>query len=141
MISRVSMSLICHATEDPKKVERALLNLIPDGLRGSISISYSIAKGHHGNEIMLASIEESERAPEIVDYILKLLPPADLLRIRDDLNRFYDSRSTLFLRLDKQRAYGGMLRLSEGDDIIRVKISLLMRKGGTEEVLRALNLV
>ncbi|MBC7120692.1 MAG: hypothetical protein H5T33_03820 [Candidatus Methanosuratus sp.] len=130
MISKVSMSLICHATEDPRKVEQALLNLLPEGMRGSAQIKYTIARGHHGNEIRVASLEEEgTRAKDAVDYMTKLLPPGDLLRLRDEIDRFFDSRSALFIRFEKQKAYAGSLRLSESDDIIRVKISLQLRKG------------
>ncbi|MDI9644220.1 MAG: RNA-binding domain-containing protein [Candidatus Verstraetearchaeota archaeon] len=141
MISKVSISLICHATEDPKKVEWALLNSIPEGLRGVVKINATLAKGHHGNEIRLISLdEESPAAGEIVNHIMNLLPVGDRIRIRDELDRFYDSRSTVFLRLDKQKAFGGQLRLSEGDDIMRVKISLDLTKGNIAELLQLLDL-
>ncbi len=141
MISKVSISLICHATEDQSKVERALLNLLPEGIRGSAQVKYAVARGHHGNEIMIASLEEEgQTAKDVVDYITKLLPPGDLLRLRDELNRYFDSRSTFFMRLDKQKAYSGMLRLSDSDDIIRVKISVQLRKGEQSKLLHDLNL-
>ncbi|MCQ8891771.1 MAG: hypothetical protein NQU41_00120 [Candidatus Methanosuratincola sp.] len=141
MISKVSMSLICHATEDQKKVEQALLNLLPEAIRGSAAVKYTLAKGHHGNEIRIASLEEEgSAAKDVVDYITKLLPPGDILRLRDEMDRYFDSRSTFFLRLDKQKAFSGSLRLSDSDDVIRVKISVQLRKGEESKILRFLNL-
>lgn len=141
MISKVSMSLICHATEDQSKVEQALLNLLPEGIRSSAQVNYTLAKGHHGNEIRIASlVEEGSAAKDVVDYITKLLPPGDLLRLRDEMDRYFDSRSTFFLRLDKQKAFTGSLRLSESDDIIRVKISVQLRKGEQSKLFQLLNL-
>ncbi|MEJ5292340.1 MAG: RNA-binding domain-containing protein [Candidatus Methanosuratincola sp.] len=141
MISKVSISLIFHATEDQSRVEQALLNLLPEGMRGSAQVKYAVAKGHHGNEIRVASLEEEgSAAKSVVDYITKLLPPGDLLRLRDEVDRYFDSRSTFFMRLDKQKAFSGQLRLSESDDIIRVKISVQLHKGDHSKLFQILNL-
>lgn len=141
MISRVCISLICHATEDPGKVQRVLMNLVPDGAMGAVKTDSSLAKGHHGNEIRIFSlVGEGQAAGEIVSHIMELIPTGDRLRIRDELDRFYDSRSTVFFRFDKQKAFCGQLRLSDGDDIVRVKISFSLRRGDVAEILHLLNL-
>lgn len=141
MISKVSISLICHATEDQYKVEQALLNLLPETIRKSAVVKYTLAKGHHGNEIRIASLEEQgQAAKDVVGYLTKLLPPGDLLRLRDEMDRYFDSRSTFFFRLDKQKALSGSLRLSDSDDVIRVKISFQLRKGEESKLFKFLNL-
>jgi len=71
---------------------------------------------------------------------MRLIPVADRLRIRDQLDLFYDGRSTLFLRLDKQNAFLREARLSSGDDVIRVKISFIGKRGDRGEVLKVFGL-
>ncbi|MBC7113710.1 MAG: hypothetical protein H5T34_06860 [Candidatus Methanomethyliales bacterium] len=125
MISSLSLSTITHATEDPEKVKAALLNLLPKDLRTSITINQTSAKGHHGNPIILLNFEISdpESAKEVFSHILRSLPHTELSQIHDQLNLFYDGKSALFLRIDKQSAYLGSLRLSPSDDVIKLRVN------------------
>ncbi|MGA2574193.1 MAG: RNA-binding domain-containing protein [Candidatus Methanomethylicaceae archaeon] len=142
MITAISFSTIAHSTEDISKVETAILNLLPDSMRRSQTVSAQEVVGHHGNPIWLVAlgVREKASAGEISEYIMRLIPVADRLRIRDQLDLFYDGRSTLFLRLDKQNAFLREARLSSGDDVIRVKISFIGKRGDRGEVLKVFGL-
>jgi len=129
LIAGVSLSTIAHSTEDVSKVKRALSSLLPEAERVSVSIEASVAKGHYGNEITVLSLEaRRDAAKDVVDHILRLLPVGDRIRIRDRIDLYYDGHSALFLRLDKQSTFLGTPRISERDDVIRVKVSVLSRE-------------
>jgi hypothetical protein len=142
MITGISFSTIAHATEDLSKVNSALLNLVPESVRSACQINAVEAKGHHGNPIIVLTLEvrDKNRAKEIVDYIVRLLPVGDRIRIRDQIDLYYDGRSTLFLRVDKQTSFLRAPRLSLSDDVIRIKISLMERKGDVASVLKIFDL-
>ena len=142
MISSICLSTIAHSTEDISKVKGAILNLLPLSLRNYRTISEQEAQGHHGNSIWLLTLDLREKKPaaEISDYLLRSLPVADRLHLRDQLDLYFDGRSAIFLRLDKQSAFLGSLRLSNGDDVIRVKIGFLGTRGERSEVLRLFGL-
>lgn len=142
MISRISYSTIAHSTEDPQKVGRALLNLLPESMRPTHEPSTAEATGHHGNRIRLLSVEVRGRseATASFEYLLRLLPVADRLLLRDQIGLYWDGRSTVFLRLDKQACFLAQPRLSTGDDVIRVKVSLLGGRHDAASVLDAFEL-
>ena len=100
------------------------------------------AKGHHGNEITLLTLEirDKEQAQSVVGYLIRSLPVGDRLRIRDRIHMFFDGRSTIFLRVDKQQAFINTVRLSDSDDIIKIKISILSWKADITSVLKMFDL-
>jgi RNA binding exosome subunit len=142
MINGISLSTIAHATEDSAKVKDAILNLVPEPLRGICQVNSVSAKGHYGNPITVLTLEirDKQRAKEIVDYTIRLLPIGDRIRIKDQINIYYDGRSTLFLRVDKQTAFLGTPRLSLSDDVIHIKISVIERKGDLTSILKIFDL-
>ena len=142
-ISGISHSTIAHSTEDTLKVGRALLYLLPESMRSVRQPSIAEATGHHGNLIRVLSLEIRWKAEptEAFEYLLRLLPMADRLMIRDQIMTYWDGRSTVFLRLDKQSCYAGQPRLSNSDDVVRVKISLLGGKHDVASVLDAFELI
>jgi len=77
---------------------------------------------------------------EIADYILRLIPVGDKMKIRDQMDIYYDGRSSIFLRIDKQGAFLRSPRLSTSDDVIRVKISSQGGKGNLSTMLRLFDL-
>jgi hypothetical protein len=142
MITGVSLSTIAHSTEDVSKVRDAISNLVPETVRGVVRINATEAKGHHGNPITVLSIDTrgKEGAREITEHIMRLLPLGDKIRIKDQIDLYYDGRSAFFLRLDKQSAFLGSPRISTSDDVIRIKINFISRRNDLAAVLRLLGL-
>jgi RNA binding exosome subunit len=142
-VSGISYSTIAHSTEDTLKVGRALLSLLPESMRSAQQPSIAEATGHHGNPISILSLEIRGKAEptEAFEYLLRLLPVADRLMIRDQIMTYWDGKSTVFLRLGKQSCYAGQPRLSNSDDVVRVKISLLGGKHNAASVLDAFELI
>jgi RNA binding exosome subunit len=122
------VSAFCHATEDLEKVKVALTNVLPEEIRAELedSLSVSMLEGHYGNPIFVlkVKIEKPELAEALLKHLLAALPPGDLLALERTLRHRLDPSGHLYLRLDKQRAYLGEVRVYDGDDVIRVRVKL-----------------
>lgn len=119
-------SVFTHATEDLSRVRQALLNIVPQELRGSISITEEVVKGHHGNEIKIYRFElHGDYALRVLKYIICSLSDGDrsvlLLSVGD---RVGDVKSHLYLRLGKQESYMGRLTVRDGSDVVRVAVTV-----------------
>lgn len=126
-VERISYRVIAHATEDLEKVGEALLNAIPPSLRERVEIGAVRTRGYYGNEIVILSLTlRKKRAKEALTWILCSLPPADREFLISTLALRAGTRSShLHIRLDKQEAYMGRLRLSEGGDVIKIEATIV----------------
>jgi RNA binding exosome subunit len=108
---------ICHATEDPDRVEQAIRTLV-----GDAAIESTEAEGHYGNRIMVMEVS-LDKDKDIVE-LLSRLSHESLREICDTIDRRLDDSCNLFVRLDKQEAFRGILSLSDGDDVIALRIKI-----------------
>lgn len=125
-VLRVELAVHAHATEDTGRVRQALLNLIPEGLRGRVKIEESTVEGHYSNPItrIVARLEGSA-AEEFLRGLGARLSEQDKKVLRFLLESRYDEKAGRFyLRLGKQDAYLGEVRFVDGDDVIHAVIVL-----------------
>lgn len=139
-VERVSYRAIAHATESVERVGEALLNAVPPSLREGIEIDAVKTKGYYGNEITVLSLTlKRRRANEALEWIICSLPPADRSFLMSTLSLRAGARSShLHIRLDKQEAYMGRLRLSEGGDVVKIEATVVgvMTQEDMEKFLR-----
>ncbi|TKX54745.1 RNA-binding protein [Halorubrum sp. SP3] len=105
----VDLRAFSYATEDEKRVEQALYNLLPE----DIELDRVENVGHHGDRIVVLSARV-ERADEMRHVLDRLSELNDLDRVLDELDERVDDNCALFLRLDKQAAFRGDVRLGPG---------------------------
>ncbi|WP_336002923.1 RNA-binding protein [Halorientalis halophila] len=105
----VDLRAFCYATEDDKRVEQALRTLLPE----EVEIERATSEGHHGDRIVVLSARV-ERADEMRHVLDRLSDLPDAQRLADELADRVDENCSLFLRLDKQAAFGGDVALGEG---------------------------
>ncbi len=116
--SQLVARAISHSTEDPEKVLKALKNVV-----GEVEIKRTTAKGYFGNEILVFSavIRRRKEILKVLDRIME-----------EDENRKYvlsflsekiDDNLRLHIRVDKQEAYFGRIRVIEGEDVISLVFS------------------
>lgn len=119
----VELSTIAHATEDEDKVERAVRNLFPEGIR-EVSLKRQKLSGHHKDPLTLIStrIKKRREAALMLRSIIALLPPLDRERLLEELEDRVDESGHLYLRIDKQKAFKGSGALHDVDPI-RIKFS------------------
>ena len=82
------------------------------------------AKGHHGNEIATSvlMIRNATNAEVFLKNIWSGLSQLDKTEVYSSLASRIDSSGTMFLRLDKQEALKGRIRL-ENTDPVKIEIS------------------
>jgi RNA binding exosome subunit len=105
----VDLRAFCYATEDDKRVERALRTFLPEDL----SIERVETDGHHGDRILVLSarVENADGIRQVLDAV----GTADeLARVRSELDERVDENCSLFLQFDKQAAVRGAVRLGDG---------------------------
>lgn len=110
----ISATAYCHATEDCGKVAKALTAVVP----GAVSVEE--LAGYHGNKIIALRVKvEGCAATEIFSNILKLFDDLDFEIFINSLEIF---KNKVYIRLNKQKAYTGALRLDAGDDVVHVEV-------------------
>ena len=105
----------CHATESPDKVKTAMQNTV--GIR---ELKLSKTEGHHGNPITVMEVDIEEM--EGIDDFFSRLSRGDFEELLSSLSSRIDEGCNLFLRIDKQEAFRGTIRLGKDDDVISVRI-------------------
>jgi RNA binding exosome subunit len=121
---QVEISVFIHSTEDRTKVLKSVRNLFPKNIEFP---TYSETKllGYFGDPITTIRflIKHRKPATELFSNIVEKLSSLDFLSLVEELPQRIDASKNLYLRLDKQMAYKGKVRL-EKHDSIRVKVSL-----------------
>lgn len=141
-ITYVDLSFLAHATENQEKVLIAVKNLFPGNYAERISFSKSKLSGEYGNPIIF--FKTQIREPEIVESLLSNISANLTLSDKEDLSRNLDLHldgGSLYLRLNKQEAYMGRIRLCRADPIrihIRFKVS---KKEEIKEICRRIGLI
>ena len=117
-VTGLEIEAIAHATEDIEKVKEAILRVLPAEAREAVRLKVKELKGHHGNPIKLvrARIRDRALASAVFRHVVSGLPETDRLELVASLQRRL-SGGSLYLRLDKQRAFLGQLRLCYTDPI------------------------
>ncbi len=122
---RLELTTSAHATEDIVKVKQALLTLIPREYRESIEIEEVKYEGHYGNPIVrLRVLVKGKKADEVFRHIISSLSESDRNILKITLQNRVDERGHLYMRVSKQDASQGRVTLYEGDDIIRIVVTI-----------------
>ncbi|MFD1589025.1 RNA-binding protein [Halorientalis brevis] len=105
----IDLRTFCYATEDEKRVEGALRTFLPE----DFEIQRATSEGHHGDRIVVLStrVERADEMRHVLDRLSDLDTASQLAAELDDR---VDENCSLFLRLDKQAAFNGDVRLGEG---------------------------
>jgi RNA binding exosome subunit len=132
VIHRVTFRTFVASTEDEEKVRKALSLFVP-----SESISSTSVVGHYGNEIkILASTLEKREGRAFLGALRQSLSSGEADRLHQEIPMRVDDRCQLFLRLDKQAAYEGRIRLSDQGDAIQVCAHLEAYPAKREKALK-----
>ena len=127
-ISRAARDLVevetyAHATEDPSKVEAAIMNILPERLRGLVNCSRKRLKGHYGNPITVYRLTIEDVAEEFLHSLIGRMSWDDKVSLRANLDIHIGRHKILYLRFNKQEAYLGHLRIGHRDPIcVRIKL-------------------
>jgi hypothetical protein len=135
VIDKVSFRAFVAATVDEGRVREALSIFVPLDRISSLT-----AEGHFGNEIkiMEASLRKKE-GQAFFQILREQLSPEDQLRLRREMPDRLEGDSHFHLRLDKQAAYKGLLRLTDSKDAIDVCALVKTYPARRESALKVLS--
>jgi RNA binding exosome subunit len=107
----------------------ACKHVLPQAYADAIVFTRSDLVGHYGNPITLvnARISDPTRIAAFIDGLARGLSDVDKDALSSEVNRHLDEKGALYLRLDKQDAFDGKIRLGRSDSI-RVQIKLRARR-------------
>lgn len=105
----IDLRTFCYATEDEKRVKEALRHFLPE----EFEINRVTNTGHHGDRIVVLSarVENADGMRVVLDRLAAL---DSIDRVLEELDDRVDDNCSFFLRLDKQAAFNGLVRLGEG---------------------------
>ena len=132
----VDLRTFCYATEDERRVEDALRTYLPEDFK----IERATSTGHHGDRIVVLSarIENADGVQHVLDRLAEL---PDLDGVLEELDERVNDNCAFFMRLDKQAAFGGEVRLGEGITLrAKVEAYPAKREKAIENVREALEL-
>ncbi|MDS0477994.1 RNA-binding protein [Natrinema sp. 1APR25-10V2] len=109
----VDLRTFCYATEDEKRVEEALRTFLPDGDDEPFEIERTESEGHYGDRILVLSARV-ENADDVRHVLSRLADLESFDGLIDELDERVTENTELFLRLDKQAAFQGDVRLGDG---------------------------
>ncbi len=135
-IQSVEVSYLVHATEDRNKILSAVVALF--GFMGEEKAE--VLEGHFGNVIVHVQHqitgEEAERA---FSAMVTKMPSSVRNRLKDEMGKYLDEHSALYVRLDKQRLLAGELTFADSDAVrVRVKPRLRTVRGGGRSLFQRL---
>ena len=131
-IAYVDIRFCAHATEDQDKVMKAVYNIFPADQSAELTFNTSSVEGHYGNPITFfeTRIKNKETVRALVENLSANLSSLDKDELSRELHRCVENGS-LYLRLDKQAALQGKIKLVTSDPI---RIRIRFRKNKLEDV-------
>lgn len=123
VVQSVEISAIAHATDSLDKIQTAINALLPGSLKGRQLFTRRYLEGHYRNPIVTfeARLTKPGEIEEFTDSFIHRLPRDERLRIQRDLALHSDTEGNLYIRINKQQAFRGILELGD-EDPIRVKL-------------------
>jgi len=136
-VQSVEISTIAHATDDLAKVQTALSTIMPESLREREMFTRKYLQGHHGNPIVTfdARLTKPRDVEDFARHFLTRLSKSEKLVIQRDLHLHSDDEGNLFIRIDRQQAYRGIVEVGE-EDPIRVRFKFTRFSGKLEPLMR-----
>ena len=125
-VQHLTLKVFSHATEDLAKVKKAVVNVLPQVLRDKVVFNEVVTKGHYGNEIRVLTLKLKRKdALDTLKHILCSMNDTERNILLATLETRIDPPSHLYLRLSKQDAYRGLIRLLDtGGDVIRLAVTI-----------------
>jgi RNA binding exosome subunit len=134
-IAYIDVRFCAHATEDTNKVMKAVSNVLPsEDTEDKVVFNRSVVEGHYGNPITFfeARIKNEQTIKTLIENLSANLSSLDKEEIGRNISRYFE-KGSLFVRLDKQAALQGKIKLVMSDPI---RIRIRFRKNKTEDVLQ-----
>ena len=132
-VAYVDIRFCSHATEDVDKVVKAVQNILPNDHIEDITFKRSNLEGHYGNPITFfeTRIKDKETVRALVENLSANLNSLDKEELGRTIIRCVE-KGSLYIRLDKQAALKGKIKLVTSDPI---RIRIRFKKSKIEDVI------
>ena len=133
-VAYIDIRFFVHATENLDKVVEAVRRMLPSDYIDEILFKKDNLKGHHGNPITLfeTRIKEKEIIKAFVENLSSRLDELDKEVLRREID-LHVEKGSLYVRLDKQAALQGELKLCTTDPI---HVRIRFRKTKIEDIVK-----
>jgi RNA binding exosome subunit len=132
-IAYVDIRFSAHATEDLEKVMKAAYTFFPKEQSEEVTFTKSECEGHYGNPIKFfeTRIKDKKIIKALVENLSVNLGVFDKDQLGKGIHRCTE-KGSLYLRLNKQAALEGKIKLATSDPI---RIRIRFRKSKLEEII------
>jgi RNA binding exosome subunit len=136
-LQSAQISTIAHATDDLDRVQAALRFILPESLKEKEVFTRRYMQGHHGNPIVTfeAKLTKPQEVDQFTHHFTRQLAKNEKLMIEQDLDMHSDEEGNLYIRIDKQQAFRGVIELGD-EDPIRLKLKFSRLSGEAGELMR-----
>lgn len=135
MIHYILFRTQSHATEDVSRVRQALANVLPP----DTPIEEEETKGYFDNPITVLTARLEKKAAEgYVKFLKSRLFQADLKELVKELPERVTDDCDFYLKLSKQDAYLGDVRLTYAEDAIAIRAKVAAYPARREAALKVL---
>ena len=133
-IAYVDIRFSAHATEDVNKVMKAFYNVLPHQEPENIVLKQYSLEGHYGNPITFfeTKIKNRQTIGMLIERLSNNLSSLDKEELGTNISR-YCEKGSLYIRLDKQGALRGKIKLVTSDPI---RMRIRFRRNKIEDVLQ-----
>ena len=133
-VAYIDIRFFVHATENLDKVVEAVRRLLPSDYRDDVLFKKDSLRGHYGNPITLfeTRIKGKEIIKAFVENLSSRLDNLDKETLRREID-LHVEKGSLYVRLDKQAALQGELKLCTADPI---RVRLRFRKTKIEDTVK-----
>ncbi len=133
-IAYIDVRFSVHATEDPDKVVQAVNHVLPADYVDDILLKKSTLRGHYGNPITLfeTRIKKKEIVKALLKNVFTNLNERDRESLLEEID-LYVEEGSLYIRLDKQAAFQGEMKLCTADPI---RVRIRFRKKRIEDIVK-----
>ena len=117
----VKVKAVCYATEDENLIHDVMLELI--GTDDDECFDVDISEGLHGNPITVIDANLSHNKE--YERLFRNIGEGPLRTVMEEIEQRVDDDCVMYMRLDKQKAVGGVYELSHSGDVISITAKIV----------------
>ena len=132
MFHWVKVKAVCYATEDEDLIHDVMMELI--GTDDDECFDVDISEGLHGNPITV--IDANLTHNKEYERLFRNIGEETLRTVLEEIEQRVDDDCVMYMRLDKQKAVGGVYELSHSGDVISITAKIVSHPAKKEVAVK-----
>ena len=128
----VKVKAVCYATEDEDLIHDVMMELI--GTDDDECFDVDISEGLHGNPITV--IDANLTHNKEFERLFRNIGEGPVKNVLEEIEQRVDDDCVMYMRLDKQKAVGGVYELSHSGDVISVTAKIVAHPAKKEVAVK-----